>query len=297
MLTMDVVDTLRHHQDFVAHTHDQPARERQLVERLREIYHDQGIPVSDRVLREGVTAHEQSRFVYTPPRSGFGVRLARLYVSRRRWGRWALALVAVLALALGGYRFAYVPMEQARIDAEQAALHQTLPTRMDALYDTIYEETKVQSAVFRAEDLRARGKAAAAEGDREGAEAAVAELEALRDTLRREYEVRIVNRQDVQSGFWTFPDVNTEATNYYLVVEAVAAEGDILELPIEHEETGETYTVTRWGVRVPEPVYAAAQADKRDDGIIQRDVIGHKLYGYVDVEYAVPVLEGTVTRW
>src|SRR5690606_37319085 len=102
---------------------------------------------------------------------------------------------------------------QASVD-EQARLELTegLPAQMDALYQTIYDETKVQQAVVDAEALVARGKAFAAEGNRAGAEDAVARLTALRDELRLEYSLRIVNREGVQSGFWAFPDINTDAT-------------------------------------------------------------------------------------
>jgi hypothetical protein len=101
----------------------------------------------------------------------------------------------------------------------------------------------------------------------------------------------------VQSGFWTFPEINTDATNYYLVVEAIDAEGKALSLPILNEENGETETVAMWGVRVPESVYERVAADKRDDGIIQGNEIGRKAEGFLDVEYNVPVQGGAVTRW
>src|SRR5690606_28497877 len=111
-----------------------------------------------------------------------------------------------------------------------------------------------------------------AEGDRAGAERAISELTAIRDQLRLEYSLRIVNRQGVRSGFWTFPEINTEATNYYVVVEALDPDGNALSLPIPNEETGETERVSMWGVRVPESVYRSVEADKRDDGIIERNI-------------------------
>jgi hypothetical protein len=155
----------------------------------------------------------------------------------------------------------------------------------------------VQAAVTDAEAFRTRGKRAAAESDREGAERGIAELAGLRDTLRLDYSLRIVNREGMQSGFWTFPEINTEATNYYVVVEAVDENGNVISLPIESEETGETETVAIWGLRVPEGVYAAVEADKRDDGIIQRNIVGRKDYGFIEVDYVIPVLGGAVTRW
>ena len=168
---------------------------------------------------------------------------------------------------------------------------------IDALYQTIFDETKIQQAVTDADTLRQRGKTAAAEGDRAGAEDAIKRLTALRDTLRLDYTIKVVNREDQQSGFWTFPKINTEATNYYLVVEALDPDGKPLSLPIANEETGETETVSIWGIRVPEAVYNSVAADKRDDGIIEHNIVGIKQFGFLDVDYVIPVLGGAVTRW
>jgi hypothetical protein len=44
-------------------------------------------------------------------------------------------------------------------------------------------------------------------------------------------------------------------------------------------------------------VYRAVEADKRDDGIIQRNVAGIKQFGFLEPDYLVQVLGGAVTRW
>lgn len=297
MLAMDVVDTLRHRQDLVTRELDGAAREAQLIEKLRAVYHQQGIEVPDHILKEGVSALAESRFTYVPPGPSLGRTLARLYVGRRQWGRPVLlALVAVAALGIG-YFGVWQPYQRGQAEQARIELSEGLPAQMDALYQTIYDETKVQQAVTDAEALVARGKAFAAEGNRAGAEDAVARLTTLRDQLRQQYTLRVVNREDVQSGFWTFPEVNTDATNYYVVVEAIDPDGEALSLPILNEENGETETVSIWGVRVPESVYNAVAADKQDDGIIQANLVGRKSDGFLDVQYAVPVLGGAVTRW
>ena len=60
---------------------------------------------------------------------------------------------------------------------------------------------------------------------------------------------------------------------------------------------GKTENVSIWGVRVPESIYRSVEADKRDDGIVQRNVMGMKQFGFLDVDWAMPVLGGAVTKW
>lgn len=297
MLAMDVVDTLRHRQDLVTREIDGSSREKQLIDKLRDIYHQQGIEVPDHILKEGVDALAQSRFVYDPPKPGFGTSLARLYVGRKRWGPAALALALILVVGLFGYFGVYRPMVAGQAEAARIELAETLPARMDALYETIFEETKVQQAVTNAETIRMRGKAEAAEGDRAGALDAITDLTAIRDTLRREYQLVIVSRAGEQSAVWRFPETNTDASNYYLIVEALDPDRKTLGLPILNEETGEVSTVAKWGLRVPEEVYRAVEADKKDDGIIQGNVVGLKQYGFLEVNYAIPTLGGMITDW
>jgi hypothetical protein len=297
MLAMDVVDTLRHNQDLVARELDGEAREKQLIDKLRSIYHQQGIEVTDAILKEGVAALGESRFSYEPPRPGLGVTLARLYVGRRRWGPAVLGLALMLIVGLGGYFLVYRPYREAQVEQARVELAETLPAQMDALYQTIFEETKVQQAANDAAAIRDRGKTAAKEGNRAAAESAIADLTNIRDTLRQEYRITIVSRAGVKSGFWTFPEVNTDATNYYVVVEAIDAHGAALALPIRNEETGQTETVSIWGLRVPEAVYRAVEADKNDDGIIQHNLVGIKQFGFLEPGYVVDVLGGAVTRW
>ncbi|MGV8855910.1 MAG: DUF6384 family protein [Devosia sp.] len=297
MLAMDVVDTLRHQQGLANRELDTDAKQAQLIDRLRDIYHQQGIEVPDHILKEGVAALQESRFTYDPPPPGFGLSLARLYVGRKRWGKPVLACIVALLIVMIGFFGVWRPYQAGQAEQARIELSQGLPAQMDSLYNTIFEETKVQQAVVDAEAIRTHGQTFAAEGNRAGAVRAVAELTALRDQIRQDYTLRVVNRADQKSGFWTIPEVNTDATNYYLVVEALDAEGKALTLPILNEESGQTEAVNIWGLRVPETVYNAVVADKQDDGIIQKNEIGHKSFGFVDVEYNVPVSGGAVTQW
>ena len=101
LLAMDVVDTLRHRERVVAHELDAEGRERELIERLKEIYAAQGMDVPDRILKEGVKALEEDRFVYKPPKNSFSVRLAKLYVSRGKWMAPLFGGIAALSAIWG----------------------------------------------------------------------------------------------------------------------------------------------------------------------------------------------------
>jgi hypothetical protein len=115
--------------------------------------------------------------------------------------------------------------------------------------------------------------------------------------LRREYTLRIVSRPGEPTGVWRVPQRNPAGRNYYLVVEPVAPDGRILSLPVTSEEDGRTVTASKWGVRVSEDVALQVQRDKGDDGIVQRNRLGEKRRGSLDVDYLMPVLGGTITRW
>ncbi|MBK8837473.1 MAG: hypothetical protein IPO30_01915 [Hyphomonadaceae bacterium] len=110
MLAMDVVDTLRHRTRIVDMELNESAREEQLIARLKEIYGAQGIDVPDKILKDGVKALAEQRFVYKPPADSFSVRLAKLYVSRRNWFPAAMTFTgAIIALVVGWQVFWAIP--------------------------------------------------------------------------------------------------------------------------------------------------------------------------------------------
>ena len=115
MLAMDVVDTLRHQRSIVERELQSEDREADLIEKLRKIYADQGLEVSDEVIAEGVKAMREERFAYRPPPGGLKTTLARMYVNRGRWAKRAMWLLIVAAAVWAGYRYLYVmPAERGR---------------------------------------------------------------------------------------------------------------------------------------------------------------------------------------
>ena len=296
MLVMDVVDTLRHGIGVPIDVTAAANREVVLAQ-LRAIYARQGIAMPDATLVAGLAAMADGRFTYPAPRDRLLNGLAQLYVARGAWGPPVFSIGLALAVGLGGYFFGYRPYRASQAAQAQMELTQVLPAQMDSLYQVIFNETKIQSAASDADELRNRGKEAAQKGDRQGAERAVADLTALRQKLEQAYTLRVVDRDGVKPGFWTFPPSNSEATNYYIVVEAVDGDGRVLSVPVTSEVSGETDVVTQWGLRVPQSLYEAVMADKQDNGVIDHGLVGFKQDGFTDVDYVVPVLGGAVTRW
>jgi hypothetical protein len=276
MLAMDVVDTLRRRQQFVERELDEEGRALDLRERLRKIYRAQGIEVRDHVLDEGVAALREDRFVYQPPAPSLATRLARLYVRRRSWGRWLLAGVVVLGVAWGAY--------YATVVAPRAAL----PGELTALHGAVVAFARVEPARERAGSVLAMAQAALRDGDEKAARKMRAALEDLRSTLEQEYTLRIVSRPGERSGFWRIPDDSPDAQNFYLVVEALDAQGAPVTVQVMNEETGQVERVSKWRVRVAESVYRRVAADKKDDGIIQNNRIGAKHRGNLEPDYEVP---------
>ena len=285
MLAMDVVDTLRHREDLVAQELASGDRDAAMLERLRRTYAAQGIDVPEHVLLDGVAALREDRFAYRPAPPSAARFWATLYVRRGVWLR-RLAAVAVVALAA-------VVLHQATVVRPRAELAADL----DRARGAIVELARVPEATSQAERAFATGSTALTDGDVAAARAALAELQALRERLEHSYEVRIVVGDDVTSGVWRVPDVNTRARNYYLVVEAVDARGRVLTLPIRNEETGRVERVSSWGLRVDEATFERVRADKADDGIIQERLVGRKARGELDPTYTVATTGGAITRW
>lgn len=297
MMAMDVVDTLRHDVRIAERELNDEARRSDLIRRLRELYRGQGIEVPDHILEEGVRALEEERFVYKPPRDGLAVRVARIYVSRHEWGRYLLGAMLVVMVLWASWQLLIERPRVQRAENLRIELSEKLPGRLSSLVSQIKAETSAATVVSQAERTRDDGLRAARAGEINTARSAERTLARMLETLRAEYEIRIVTRKGEQSGVWREPRVNQTARNYYVVVEARDANGRVLRREITNEETGKTEQVKIWAVRVPERVWAAVKADKLDDGIIENAVIGRKVRGKMKPDWLVEVSGGAITSW
>jgi hypothetical protein len=297
MIAMDVVDTLRHREDLVARELNEEGREGELVARLRQIYHDQGIDVPDRVLAEGVKALKDSRFVYTPPPPSWKRTWLTWWVRRDSYGKRLAIAIGTIAVLLIGYHLLVTRPAQLAAERERIEVTETLPKQIRQAHADVLAVAADEMGKERAAALLTEGERAIRLGDR-GAMAKVgAELAALRDEITREYTLTIVSRRGESTGVWRRPPHGNQARNYYLIVEPLTPDGSKLGLPIRNEETGATEVVSKFGVRVPEATFESVARDKRDDGIVQNSRFGMKRRGHLAVDYQMPFEGGFITKW
>jgi hypothetical protein len=296
MLAMDVVDTLRHREGLVERELNEGMREEQLVARLRELYKSQGIEVPDRIIEEGVKGLKESRFIYTPPRPSLGRTLALVWVRRTQYVKRMATALAIAAVLFGAYQYGVVRPARQAAEATRVELSETLPRDLDALHQAIVAEAQVPDARELADALRAQGQAAIQRGNAAEARQVVGNLDTLASQLRQEYRLLIAGRPEDETGFFReHPSFQGRA--YFAVVNAVDPRGLPVRLPIRNDETNETESVSRFGVRVPIATFNAIRNDKSANGIVQNAELAEKRRGYLEPEFKMAVLPGRVTRW
>ena len=289
MMAMDVVDTLRHRTRVVDMELNEDAREEQLIARLKEIYGAQGIEVPERILKDGVKALAEQRFAYKPPADTFSVKLAKVYVSRRKWLPQTLTgLGALAAIVVGFQLFVFGPMN---------AEWQRMPTEISqALAEG--QKLAVDPAVdMQLASIAAEGQRAIANGDRGAARTQLTTLKDMTDQLGQEYDVRIVSRPGEDTGFFRKPQDVPNGMSYYLVVEPVAPGGRVLKVPIYNIETEKTDRVSIWAQRVNKDTLDRVAAEKAASGVVVNDVLGRKARGELSPVFDEPVPGGAITNW
>jgi len=296
MMAMDVVDTLRHEEGQIARELDTEARDAAMVERLRQVYASQGIAVPDHILEAGVEDLKRDRFVYAPPAAGFQRTLALIYISRSTWSKWLAAAAAVVIVLAGAWYF-LVKLPAQRAEAELQARLTALPATLTELVGRIDGLTENSQIEADARTIADDGSLALADGRTEAAFKAEADLRDLAARLQEVFEVRIVSREGVPTGVSRIPEANPDTENYYIVVEAVDPDGNILEREILSEESSEAELVDIWGQRVTDTIYNAVRRDKMEDGIVQKGVLGQKRRGELDIKWRSGVQDGAITKW
>ena len=297
MLAMDVVDTLRRDARLVNRELNASGQDNQLIERLQEIYTSQGIAVPNHILEEGVQALREDRFVYTPTPPSLSRKLAQWYVGREKWGRPVLVAISGAILSLFAYTgLVSVPQKQEEKEIT-TELSETIPADLSKFYDQVDLLTDKQSIEYEALKIKEDGIIAVQNKDINSARAKRDKIKGMAQDLSQEYNLRVVSGINATSGVWRVPNDNPNARNYYLIVEGVTAQGQVVSLNIMNEENNRQEKVKQFGVRVPEKVFRQVLRDKQDDGIIQNNIVGQKKRGVLEIEYAFPALGGTITKW
>ncbi|MDB4511820.1 DUF6384 family protein [Arenicella sp.] len=289
MAAMDVVDTLRHQQGLVERELDAGGRRERLLARLRELYQAQGIEVTDTILQEGITALEEERFKYKPVASSFATRVAHIWVSRGRWAKPVGFLTVLASLFFAVYVVKDVLPER--------ALRNGLPVQLQNSFNSIESVAQNPAVVSQARQKLSLAEQALESENYATAQQTLNDLQAVNESLQLSYSIRIVSAPNQNSGVWRVPDINESGRNYYLIVEAVDANNDVIALPVLSEETNKLATKKQWGLRVNKQTFDRIASDKRDDGIIQSNQVGEKKVGFLQPEFSIATTGGTITEW
>lgn len=289
MAAMDVVDTLRHQQTITERELDGDGRRERLLARLRKLYAAQGIEVPDRVLEEGIDALEHERFKYRSVKRSWRTKLAHIWVSRSRWGK-PIGFLAVIACLFYGYYFFNEVLPERNLRAN-------LPDKVNSVFSGIVAVAKKSEVIDQAKASSAKAYRAIDQKNYAEAEAVVANMQAVKSQLGLDYSIRIISKPNQNSGVWRNPPNNPDGKNYYLIVEAVDSDNRVLELTIVNQENNKAARKKSWGLRVNEETFYKIASDKRDDGIIQANIVGKKELGYLNPVFSIPTSGATITEW
>lgn len=122
---------------------------------------------------------------------------------------------------------------------------------------------------------------------------------ATSEFVQSTYDVRIVNRKGVQSGFWR-EDTRRRSSDkmYYLAVEAVDRNGRVGRMDVRSSENNITKSVATWGIRVPKRVFDRVGQDYNDNGVVDQDKVGVKPAGTLDIRWSIETdNEQKITSW
>lgn len=118
--------------------------------------------------------------------------------------------------------------------------------------------------------------------------------------LNQEYTIEVLNRPGIRTGLWrhsndhparSSSDEDPVGKRFYLVVHAVAPNGQEISVKKRNVEDGTVNDVTIWGEKVPHEVYLRVKQDKMDNGLVDNSTsrnfdnryIGKKVRGYLSV--------------
>jgi hypothetical protein len=294
---MDVARTLRKERSVAERELNREETIAMLRLKLREAADLAGDPVTDAEIEVAIKHYFANLHEFDPPEPGMETFLAGVYVRRYEIVGWTMAIAAAALLTWGWWFSGMMPGERREELRSQQVYSQVeeVTSSIEALSTNPETTTAAESARTEAATYRDRHDVSA--------------LEQLRDrllnqesVLKDEYRLMIVT--DGLSGIDRYSDDTGGLSGYYLIVEAVDADGRIVPMKVLDAETGEYKQATTWAEQVPKEVYEQMKADKEADGIVDVREFAVKRKGETDVEVKLPGAAGAklergrqITTW
>jgi hypothetical protein len=156
----------------------------------------------------------------------------------------------------------------------------------------------VDASAREALNLKLHGIGLAAESaDSASLKTAIRSYTTTLNYVQSTYDIRIVDRENERSGVWRYWEPTGEKY-YYVVVEALDKTGRVQPVDVKNVENGRTYSVSAWGIRVPQRVYEKVGADKQADGVVDNTKAGVKPAGSIDIRWDIPTInDQRITSW
>ncbi|MGE0144447.1 MAG: DUF6384 family protein [Planctomycetota bacterium] len=289
---LDVASALRRERERAQRELAIDETKARLRERLRAAAVESGDPVTEAEIEAAITQYFGSQFEFRPPQPSFRLFLANAWIRRKQ-----ILVVGVLLLAVGGlgyWLFSSGPLstaaERQAVAQREAATRKTLAVEI-AKARGLATSTDAIAAI---DDLERRTSALTDNAPRAVVTALTDEARAMNAKLDEEYAVRIVNRPGQRSGIDAYfeDSQGKRVSGYYLIVEAVRADGTVLAREVRDAETGRMRTVRTWGEQVPKAVYDRVARDKQEDGIVDGKDFAAKKRGHLSETIVLPDVDG-----
>ena len=301
MRIMDVASTLRKERETVLRELNLEQTKQHLRERLQAAAEVTGDQVTPAEIEAAIDQYYANLHAFVEPRRSLRTVLAHLYIRRRAIAAVfiPLVLMGVLVWALFLARFAPLSGE-----ARQQRRIATVQASIERQHNEIQAIVRDADSKSEAESLLAESEVYKNDGNAQALNSVADELDRLLVDLQAEYTIRVVSEPGELSGIPREVENTGAVSGYYLILEARDPSGNVVSQRIRNRETGEFESVDRWGEQVPLEVFERIEKDKREDGVVDRNVFAVKEKGYraevvkmLDAGGQPLVRQGQITSW
>lgn len=177
-----------------------------------------------------------------------------------------------------------------------------LTTKLSQVYESIKQIAKEQKALEINDGLYLEARKGIDTFNFDELNSGYKQMKDLEEKLNQTYTLKIVSREGIKSGaersFYAKCDsrlspqelkrcqqqTGGRVSGHFLAVEAIGRDGQPIKTEIVDSESGRTKSVDIWGEQVPREIYETIKADKMADGVIDQNVFGVKMKGYLTPE-------------